>query len=68
MANTSWKGPLALRAEARIKATYPMVQSLRKDGKWGKASLTPRGYNETDEQVIERLNTLNPQTKFRIAE
>ena len=44
-----------------------MVQSLLKSGKWGKAFEAQRLYNESDEQVIERLTKLNNKA-YRIAE
>ena len=68
MRNQIKKGPMQLRAEERAKARMPMVQSLKKNGEWGKAKATQRFGTETDEQVIERLHRLNPSMKFRIAE
>ena len=32
-----------------------MVQRMKNDGTWGKATETPRFGGETDEQVVERL-------------
>lgn len=45
-----------------------MVQRLKKDGTWGKASENKRFGNETDAQVVERLNKLNPGSTYRLAE
>jgi hypothetical protein len=60
------KGPMRLKAEARTKQNYPIIQSLKKNGEWGVARATPRYGKETDEQVLARLHELNPGIKFRI--
>ena len=62
------KGPQRIQAEARAAARKPMIQALKKDGKWGAARQTQRYGIETDVQVVERLERLNPNTKFRIAQ
>ena len=56
------------QTSADTKTKLPLVQKLKKNGEWGKARETVRYGNETDEQVVERLNTLNPAEKFRIAQ
>ncbi len=54
--------------QRRASKTEVMVQRLRKDGSWG-APLASRVFgNETPEQVIERLHSLNPGKQFRLAE
>ena len=60
------KGPMRLKAEARTKQNYPIIQTMKKNGEWGVARATVRYGKETDEQVLERLHSLNPGSKFRI--
>ena len=43
------------------------IQRMTKKG-WGKPCETQRYGKETDEQVVERLNKLNPGSQFRLAE
>ena len=60
------KEPMRLKAEARTKQNYPIIQMLKKNGEWGVACATVRYGKETDEQVLERLHNLNPGSMFRI--
>lgn len=45
-----------------------MVQRLKKDGTWGKATESKKFGNESDKDVIARLNKLNPNDTYRLAE
>ncbi|MCL2235448.1 MAG: hypothetical protein FWB98_03275 [Defluviitaleaceae bacterium] len=56
------------QAQSPSQTKVPMVQRLKKNGEWGVPRDTVRYGNETDEQVVERLNSLNPNEKFRIAQ
>lgn len=51
----------------RSNPQFVMVQRMKKDGTWGKATKSPVFGKETPEQVIERL-IANNNVQFRIAE
>ena len=61
------KGPMRIQAEERARARSLMVQPMLKSGVWGKDLETKRFGNETDEDVIARLEK-NNNKQFRIAE
>ena len=56
-----------LAANRKEKSTV-FVQRKLKSGAWGKPLPTMRLGTETDEQVVGRLNKLNPGSEYRLAE
>ena len=59
-------GMIAANRRERNKDVV-IVQSMKKDGTWGKAVEAQRFGKETDEQVVARLSRLNNK-EYRIAE
>ena len=54
--------------DRRSNKNEVMVQRQLKNGTWGKAHATQVFGNETPEEVVNRLNRLNPNSLYRIAE
>lgn len=52
----------------RRSARTVRIQRVLKSGKWGKPHDTQRFGNETDQEVVDRLNRLNPGSQYRLAQ
>lgn len=61
---TTFNQLAAIRRE-KCLATKPMVQMMKKDGTWGKPFVYRFG---TAENAVERLESMNPGKKFRLAD
>lgn len=72
MARTSYVPKYQFQAIMANRESAPqvvMIQRKLKSGKWGKAHETTKlGRYESDQDVIDRLNRLNPGSEFRLAE
>ena len=55
-------------AANRKEKNAVFVQRRLKSGAWGKPQPSMRLGSETNEQVVDRLNKLNPGSEYRLAE
>lgn len=54
--------------ERRSAKREVLIQRMKKDGTWGKPLSYQVFGDETPEQVLERIQSLNPQNAFQLAQ